>query len=103
MSPEERAQARARWQAMRAGAGGNEGFRGAPRSGGPGGEGVPQIVWKLLPNNTLRPVRVKTGVTDFTLTALVEGDLQPGDKLVIGQTSSGRPGASPVGGIPRRF
>jgi len=102
MSPEERAQARARWQAMREGGGAGQGSQGPPRSG-PGAEGAAQIVWKLLPNNTLQPVRVKTGVTDFTATAMLEGDLQSGDKLVIGQTLSGRPAASPIGTMPRRF
>lgn len=85
-----------------AGQGGGQDFQGPPRSG-PGAEGATQIVWKLLPNNTLQPVRVKTGVTDFTVTAMLEGEIQPGDKLVIGQTMSGRPSSSPVGGIPRRF
>ena len=102
MSPEERAQARARWQAMREGGGGGQNLQGPPASG-PGAEGAAQIVWKLLPNNTLQPVRVKTGVTDFTVTAMLEGEIKAGDKLVIGQTMSGRPASSPVGGIPRRF
>src|SRR3990170_4628858 len=86
MSEEERARMRAAWMARRA-AGGNQdsGFQGPPRSG-PGAEGVYQILWKLNPDNSLQPVRVKTGLTDFTFTALLEGDLKPGDKVVIGQT-----------------
>lgn len=79
-----------------------QGSQGPARSR-PGGEAAAQIVWKLLPNNTLQPVRVKTGVTDFTVTALLEGEIQPGDKLVIGQTMSGRSASSPVGGMRRRF
>ena len=86
MSEEERARMRAAGMARRA-AGGNQdsGFQGPPRSG-PGAEGVYQILWKLNPDNSLQPVRVKTGLTDFTFTALLEGDLKPGDKVVIGQT-----------------
>jgi len=98
MSPEERAQARAHRQGMREGGGG-----GGQSFQGPGVESASQILWKLLPNNTLQPVRVKTGVTDFTVTAMLEGDIQPGDKFVIGQTMSGRASSSPVGGMPRRF
>jgi HlyD family secretion protein len=86
MSEEERARMRAAFMARRA-AGGNQNsnFQGPPRSG-PGAEGVYQILWKLNPDNSLQPVRVKTGLTDFTFTALLEGDLKPGDKVVIGQT-----------------
>ncbi len=74
------------------------------------------IVWKLLPDKTLQPMRVKLGVTDFTFTAMKEGSLKPGDDLVIGQTSKGngatqqsggqqRPGGpmSGPGGFPRRM
>ena len=73
------------------------------------------IVWKLLPNNTLEPVQVTLGVTDFTFTELVTGNVNPGDDLVIGQSASkssasqtqvrnpvtGAGGAGPGG--PRRF
>lgn len=99
MSPEERAQARARWQARR-GQGQTDG-KGFPARSRPQAEGTEQIVWKLNPDNTLQPVRVRTGVTDFTFTVLLEGELQPGDKLVIGQTSSGS--QSSRGRLPRRF
>lgn len=57
-----------------------------------------QVVWKLLPNNSLQPVRIKTGITDHTFTELVQelnGDLKPGDNLVTGiaqgHASSGTP------------
>jgi hypothetical protein len=60
-------------------------------------------------------VQVSLGVTDFTFTALVSGDLNPGDDLVIGQSTNksstaqaqtrnpvtGAGGAAP--GVPRRF
>jgi HlyD family secretion protein len=100
-----------------AGADGSGGNQGGGRSGG-GGNSRRQdsgIVWKLLPNKTLQPVQVSLGVTDFTFTALVSGDLNPGDDLVIGQSTNksstaqaqtrnpvtGAGGAAP--GVPRRF
>lgn len=70
------------------------------------------MVWKLLPNKTLQPVRARLGVTDYTFTEMKEGDLKPGDELVIGQTSGknnkaqqtgpGSPMMGP-GGVPRRM
>ncbi|HJY87668.1 MAG TPA: efflux RND transporter periplasmic adaptor subunit [Candidatus Acidoferrales bacterium] len=70
------------------------------------------LVWKLLPDKSLEPVRVRLGVTDFTFTAMEEGKLRPGDDLVIAQSSknsqaqnSGQqraPMGGP-GGLPRRM
>jgi len=94
-------------------------MRGQGRSGVEAG-GASQrddwgIVWKLLPDKTLQPVRVKLGVTDFTFTAMEEGSLKAGDELAIGQTSKNNssaqaPGGSrpsgPMsgpGGLPRRM
>ncbi len=92
---------------------------GARRGQGGSGSGTNSkrqdsgIVWKLLPNKTLQPVQVTLGVTDFTFTALVSGNLTSGDELVIGQSankSSDSQSRSPVGGpagatsgVPRRF
>ena len=67
------------------GHGGGSGFQAPPQQG-PGAEGAWQIVWKLNPDNTLQPVRIKTGLTDFTFTAMLDGELKPDDPLVIGQT-----------------
>jgi HlyD family secretion protein len=57
-----------------------------------------QIVWKLLPDKSLQPVRIKTGITDHTFTELVQelnGNLKPGDELITGvaqgRASSGTP------------
>jgi HlyD family secretion protein len=59
------------------------------------------IVWKKLPDNSLQPVRVRQGVTDFTFTAMEEGDLKVGDELVIGQaTASANAVAQPGRGAP---
>ncbi len=101
--------------------GGGSGGAGRP-TGSPGAGAAPRsattredwgIVWKLLPDKTLQPMRVKLGVTDFTFTAMEEGNLKPGDDLVISQASKNsgaqQPGGSqrgPMsgpGGLPRRM
>jgi HlyD family secretion protein len=97
------------------GAGGANGGQGGGGAGA-GGNGRRQdsaIIWKLLPNKDLEPVQVSLGVTDFTFTALISGNVNPGDDLVIGQSSNKSSSAqtrSPVGGpagatagVPRRF
>ena len=82
------------------GAGANGGRRGAAGRRGNGG-GAPggaaadggstredwAVVWKKLPDNSLQPARVRQGVTDFTFTAMEQGDLKVGDELVIGQAT----------------
>ncbi|MFB3813814.1 MAG: efflux RND transporter periplasmic adaptor subunit [Terriglobales bacterium] len=71
------------------------------------------IVWKLHPEKTLEPVRIKTGITDRTVTELVQvlkGQLKEGDELVIGSATVTSGGATapgmrmggPMGGGPRR-
>lgn len=99
-----------------AGGGGRKGS-GSSGTSGAGGNGKRQdsaILWKLLPDKTLEPVQVSLGVTDFTFTALISGNVKPGDELVIGQstnkssTSQAPPrnpvtGAGGTQGVPRRF
>jgi HlyD family secretion protein len=96
----------------------------APGGGQSGGRGAAAnslredsgIVWKLNPDKTLEPMQVGLGVTDFTFTAMTGGKLNPGDDLVIGQSTNKTATAqtqtrSPVGGqggpgatgVPRRF
>jgi HlyD family secretion protein len=94
------------------GGGGNQGGGGSS-SGGNSRRQDSGVVWKLLPNKILEPVQVSLGVTDFTFTALISGNLNAGDDLVIGQSSnksSAMQVRSPVGGpagngpgVPRRF
>lgn len=74
-------------QAQTAGAagGGRSQEKPLPESTGPRYD--TQVVWKLLPDKSLEPVRIKTGITDHTFTALVQtlnGDLKQGDDLVTG-------------------
>jgi HlyD family secretion protein len=103
-------------------AGGDAGAGGGGQTGGrPGVANSLRedsgIVWKLNPDKTLEPIQVGLGVTDFTFTAMTSGKLNPGDDLVIGQSTTKNTAAqtqtrSPVGGPgapggpgggPRRF
>jgi HlyD family secretion protein len=102
--------------------GGTGGGPGGMTGGGPGGAGggerrggmgmggsrlqAEQKVW-LIDDKTkkLQPVTVKLGITDGIFTELVDGKLQEGDRVVVGQqlASSPRTGAqrsptSPMGG-----
>jgi hypothetical protein len=52
------------------------------------------VVWKLTPQNTLEPVRIRMGITDHTVTQVAQvlkGQLNPGDELITGsmQLASG--------------
>jgi HlyD family secretion protein len=80
----------------------------AARSGNPGApapmaaESAPrydtQVVWKLAQDNSLQPVRIKTGITDHTFTELVQelnGTLKPGDELITG-IAQGRAASGPA-------
>jgi len=66
-----------------------------------------QIVWKELADNSLAPVRIKTGITDHTFTEMIQelnGDLKAGDDVVTGvaqgrgSANAPRPGGP---GVPR--
>jgi len=67
-----------------------------------GGQEQWMFVWKLLPNNELRPIRVKVGITDYTFTELKEGEIQPGDELVISRSTLGAPQTGGSDGGPPR-
>jgi len=100
---------------QQANGGENGGRRRGPGGQGGGGEGntsassaAPQrtprvdvsVVWKLHPDKTLEPVRIRTGITDHTTTEVAQvlrGSLNPGDQLVTGATSTGGPGSRPPG------
>ena len=63
------------------------------------------IVWKLMPDKSLKPVQIKTGITDHTVTEVIQplhGDLKGGDEVVIGAASArgGGGGNRPGGGMP---
>ncbi len=57
-----------------------------------------QVVWKLGPNKVLAPVAVQCGITDYSNTQLLQGDVHEGDVLVIAQqTQPGMTGQRPPG------
>ena len=60
------------------------------------------IVWKLMPDKTLKPVQIKIGITDHTVTEVIQplhGDLKEGDEVVVGSATA-RSGANRPGGMP---
>jgi HlyD family secretion protein len=87
---------------------------GAQGGGGEDGSAKPAraqrldvaVLWKLRPDKTQEPVRVRTGITDHTVTEIVQvlkGDLKEGDPLITGSMSANKPTMGPgMGGVPRR-
>jgi HlyD family secretion protein len=91
------------------------GASGEGNAGGGGGQGGGQgntqaqtrgprmdvaIVWKLHPDKTLEPVRVRTGITDHTVTEITQvlnGELKDGDEVVTGSMAAGMGGNRPPG------
>jgi HlyD family secretion protein len=91
-----------RTDGYRAGQGGEQPGGGMkPREAAPTDLG---IIWTQLADKTLKPVQVRTGITDHTVTELVQvvhGDLKEGDELIIGASKSGRASAGgPMGSRP---
>ncbi|MBI2678459.1 MAG: efflux RND transporter periplasmic adaptor subunit [Candidatus Koribacter versatilis] len=62
------------------------------------------IVWKLLPDKSIEPVQIKTGITDHTVTELsqaLRGQLNEGDEVITGSSKSGgQSGAARAPGAP---
>jgi HlyD family secretion protein len=62
-----------------------------------------QVVWKLSADNSLEPVRIKTGITDHTFTEVVQdlnGELKAGEDLVTGVAQGRASGNAPRPGGP---
>jgi HlyD family secretion protein len=65
------------------------------------------VVWKLLPDKTLEPVQIQTGITDHTTTVVAQvlhGDLAENAQLITGSASKSTHSSttsSPLGGPPR--
>jgi HlyD family secretion protein len=83
---------------------------GEPGVGGAGQQHAARadvaVVWKLRPDKTLEPVRIRTGITDHTVTEVVQvlnGELNEQDELVTGTMGGASAGARPpgLGGGPR--
>jgi HlyD family secretion protein len=85
LTPEERAQFAARFTPEQ-----RAQFRLAAASGDPAAGGGFGRVW-VLRDGKLQLLRVRTGVTDGAMTAIVGGELKEGDRVVTGLTE---PGAS---------
>lgn len=58
-----------------------------------------QVIWKLDANKQPFPVAIKTGLTDYTSTVVLEGAVHEGDAILTGeQMSGGNKTNSPFGG-----
>jgi len=88
---------------------------GSRKGGGAGGGPTPispegqtpkydsQVVWKLTPDKSLQPVRIKTGITDHTYTEVIQdlnGELKAGDELVTGVAQGKASATAPRPGGP---
>jgi HlyD family secretion protein len=64
-----------------------------------------RVVWKPEANGTIRPLAVRTGITDYTFTQLISGEVKAGDRLVTGEaagnSNGNSPAATPKFGAPR--
>src|SRR5260370_25833268 len=62
------------------------------------------VLWKLHPDSTLEPVRIRTGITDHTITEgaeILKGELKEGDELVTGSMTASKT-SGPGMGTQRR-
>ncbi len=57
-----------------------------------------QTIYLLDANKKLKPVQIRTGITDGHFTQVVEGEVKPGDNVVVGLVTSKVESASPPGG-----
>lgn len=57
-----------------------------------------RVVWRLTRRKALEPVAIRIGITDYSFTELLEGNLKEGDSLVTAEPS--RPLALPRRGTP---
>jgi HlyD family secretion protein len=86
MTPEQRAQFRLAQRSSQSEVGGRRGAAGDPPSG-VAGSGFGRA-WALR-DGKLQLLRVRTGVTDGAMTAIVGGELKEGDRVVTGITEPG--------------
>lgn len=82
--------------------GGPAGAAGQLPRGRRGGKGSPaarpQTVYLLGADKTLKPVDIRTGITDGRFTQVVSGELKEGDQIVVGLATSKVEGPPPMGG-----
>lgn len=67
--------------------------------GGGKGRGM-QTVYILGPDNKVKPVSIRIGITDGHYTQVVAGDLKAGDNVVVGLATSKVEGPAPPGSSP---
>jgi HlyD family secretion protein len=65
-----------------------------------------RVLWKPEAGGKIRPIAIRAGITDYTFTQLIAGDVKAGDLLVTGEQSGGNsgenaPASSPKFGAPR--
>jgi len=96
-------------RSSRGGARGGEARDGAPPAGGHGAGAAPVTTTRrvfVLAQGKPRPVVLKAGISDGSLTEIVEGPLGEGDQVIVDVTGGGPAAASPAqaqGGLPRRM
>jgi len=56
-----------------------------------------QTVYILDANNQIKPIAIRTGITDGHVTQVVSGDLQPGMNIIVGLATSKVEGPPPPG------
>ena len=69
--------------------------RGGPRTAN-AGRGATQTLYVLDADGNIKPVEVRTGDTNGTLTEITGGDLKPGQKVVTGELSAAAAAAKPA-------
>ncbi len=77
---------------------------GGGRRGGAGvpGEGQSRVVWVMGADNKPQPRRVRLGISDGTATEVIDGNLQEGETIIVGQKVAGS-GASTTSTRPPGF
>ena len=60
-----------------------------------------QVVWRRLKDDNIEPVDIRVGISDYTVSQLLEGDVKEGDQLVTGTAVGGAP-SSGRGPLPGR-
>jgi HlyD family secretion protein len=74
----------------------------APELGGPGGSaGSPGRVYVLGPDGKLKAVSVVVGLTDGTYSEVLQGELQPGQEVIVGQAPTGPTSGGGAAPTPR--
>ncbi|MGH9414727.1 MAG: efflux RND transporter periplasmic adaptor subunit [Terriglobales bacterium] len=74
-------------------------------AGGQSNRPTTAILWTLDGNRNLAPVKVRTGITDFTNTAItqvLQGQLKTGDQVVTGELAKAAGGLPGAAGRPGR-